>query len=262
MKFGILRQRVTSTQIDDLSRSIAEFETAIGGIPKKSSIGHQCLINPKGSQAYNSAAQLLSWFWRSGLNEEFEARTRQTPVLLAQFCTIRRHLAGRRATHVDWHFDASFVGFGGTFLVFWVPLDPVGEDSPGLDFYFPRGQYRLGDIADKWRDVPLQDGQRILDDAGISAFFDGKPAQHVQARLDPGDLVFFDETVPHRTQHLNTITRDRTAIEFRVTSLERPVPNHVQFDPDIAALTTRTGEFQIGALREFVSANEGSRPDQ
>jgi hypothetical protein len=241
MQFGILRQRADQAQMADLSSALNDYEAAVGGITEKSSIGSVFATASPDSAEYAAAFRLLGWFWRSGLSEEFTARFHQAPVLLPLFCSIRRHTAGSRASHVNWHFDANFVGFGGSFLVFWVPLDPVGEESPGLDFYFPQGQFRMSDIAERWNRVPFVDGKRTLDDAGIAAFFGGPPGRRMHTVLNPGDLAVFDAVVPHRTQHLPSITHDRTAIEFRVTSAEAPIPNHVRFEPDVAMAMTGDG---------------------
>lgn len=241
MKCDLLRQKLSADLVERLREAINSFELAQGGLNGKATVGRPLLEAVPGSPEYNSAFDLISWFWDSGLDGEFEARYGNPPVLLTPFCTIRRHLATERTTHVDWHLDANFVGFGGDFAVFWVPVDPVGKDRPGLDFYIPKGQYQLSEVSQRWNSLPIVDGGRTLDDAGIETFFGSVPARRASPELNPGDVLLFNELVPHRTQRMEAITRDRTAIEFRVTSRQRPVPRHPVFGARLVA-TKAPGE--------------------
>lgn len=253
MQFDLLRQKLTANLVEDLKIATAAFELAQGELTGKASVGEALRDLTPTSSRHRSALNLLSWFWHSGLAQEFEDRFGNPPLLLTTFCTIRRHLAAERSTHVNWHLDANFVGFGGDFAVFWVPLDPVGTHSPGLDFYFPEGRYRIGEIGRKWMDVPIIDGRRTLDDAGIKALFDNAPARRMTPKMLPGDVLLFDEIVPHRTQYMDRINQDRTAVEFRVTSVERPVPRHVAFGSHFGATKRPSEDIRLTPLETLLS---------
>ena len=124
------------------------------------------------------------------------------PALSLEKWTLRRVPP---TTNSSWHQDGAFLGEGVGTLNMWVALSECGESASGLDL-----------VARRF--------DRIVPTGTDGAYFDWdvSPAEVERARGDspivspvfaPGDAVFFDHFLLHRTGLAPNMTRDRYALE-------------------------------------------------
>jgi ectoine hydroxylase-related dioxygenase (phytanoyl-CoA dioxygenase family) len=115
---------------------------------------------------------------------------------------FRRHTGV--AKKVPWHIDADAAHLlRENCINIWLPLDPVGIDSPSLDVIY--GSHRA------MRKIPkLSNDHRYRDDD--FALKIGEPST---PQLLPGDALVFDQFILHRTQCVGSQQTIRTACEFR-----------------------------------------------
>ncbi len=113
---------------------------------------------------------------------------------------FRKHLDAKK--FVPWHTDADAAEILGrrAFNV-WLPLDPVGDAAPSLDFV--PGSHR------QMINVPCHEGY-IRSDEWVMAHFG---ADHWCPYAKPGDAIIFDQNTLHRTQR--DCGSARTSCEFR-----------------------------------------------
>lgn len=85
-------------------------------------------------------------------------------------------------------------------LTVWMPLDPCGEDAPGLEF------------VTRPLDTLLHFAE--LNDAGLRARFDAE--EFWAPVLAPGDALLFGCGTLHRTHYRAGMRQPRTSIEYRL----------------------------------------------
>jgi hypothetical protein len=115
---------------------------------------------------------------------------------------FRRHVGvGKK---VPWHVDADAAHLVRESCInIWLPLDPVGIDSPSLDVIYG-SQWAMREIPKSRNEYPYRD-----DDFALKI---GKPST---PQLLPGDALVFDQFILHRTQCVGSPQTIRTACEFR-----------------------------------------------
>jgi hypothetical protein len=201
--------------------------------------------------------RLLLWFWNTPLPGIFQAMHGTAPALQLDFLSVRRHDPGNRESHVAWHADANFTaGPGaGPLMTCWVPLNPVGEDAPGLDFCVPLRKPSGAVLHERWLQVMKRSADGSFTDEGLDEIYGTGNYRIESHRLDPGDCHVFDRYMIHRTQRLETVTRARYAVEFRVVSRSVPARSVsanpgaalcVQ-DPETGGLTILTAQQLYGS---------------
>lgn len=137
-------------------------------------------------------AELLHTFHALGLDALIASYLGERPVLAAKKCTLRRIDPGDWKVAVsNWHQDGAFLGEGIRTVNVWVALSRCGRDAPGLEI------------------LPLR-LDRLLPRGGPGADFDWTVSRDVIARelpgipiweplFEPGDVLFFDDWLLHRT---------------------------------------------------------------
>jgi hypothetical protein len=105
----------------------------------------------------------------------------------------------------NWHQDGAFLGQGIRTVNFWLTLSHCGDTAPGLDIV-PR---RMEEILPTGTDGALVDWsvgeglvQKVAEQTPIA-----RPV------FEPGDALFFDERLLHRTAVSDAMTHERYAIE-------------------------------------------------
>jgi hypothetical protein len=129
------------------------------------------------------------------------------------------------------HQDGNFTGSMdiGRSVQFWVPLDPCGEDAPGMEFV-PVG---LSGI--------LPHGDTInVSPSALSMF---SPEARFRPVFSPGDVMVFNSETLHGTWSRPEMTKERFNLEFRVFgagNVDAPLLNEGEtrfFAPQIPAPT-------------------------
>ena len=135
------------------------------------------------------------------------------PALVAEYLGIRPALSLEKwtlrrvppTTNSSWHQDGAFLGEGVGTLNLWIALSDCGESASGLDI-----------VAKRF--------DRIVPTGTEGAYFDWdvSPAEVETSRgsspvvspvFQPGDAVFFDHFLLHRTGLAPHMTHDRYALE-------------------------------------------------
>lgn len=125
----------------------------------------------------------------------------EAPLVTAQKTTLRKaepQVAG------GWHQDGKFMGEVSA-LNLWVALSRCGDESPGLDIVPRRFEQHVTAFTDE---APLdyvvsqRVAEEVAGDAGI-----------LRPVFDPGDAVFFDELLLHKTGSDPSMPKPRFAIE-------------------------------------------------
>jgi hypothetical protein len=195
--------------------------------------------------------EVLKWFWASPFPTFFKALYDHEPALMIDFLTVRHHEIGSDTSHVEWHADANFGGMNGPVMVCWVPLDPVGETSPALEFCLPNRKVDEDILRRGWSDVLTTGRNRTVSDGELDRLY-GIGNHRVEAHaLRVGDCYVFDRYTVHRTQKLARTTRDRYAIEFRIAS--RTLPPRTDSFINSMILSTRD------AARNSIDIVDGKR---
>jgi hypothetical protein len=119
---------------------------------------------------------------------------------------------GKSASHrvsvkdaIDWHQDGAFLGRDIRAVNLWIALTECGVDSPGLDV-IPR---RLSGIVQTGKNGAAFDWS--VGHEGAMRAAEGRSI--VSPHFKPGDAVFFDQLLLHRTGIGSSMTRERWAIE-------------------------------------------------
>ena len=145
---------------------------------------------------------LLDTLDEAGLGTVIAEYLGERPAMTVDKCTLRRVAPGASA---DWHQDGSFLGSGIRTVNVWLCLSECGRDAPGLDI------------------VPAR-LDRILETGTEGAIFDWAVGPGVVERVaastpvvrpdfEPGDVLFFDDLLLHRTATEPSMARERYAIE-------------------------------------------------
>lgn len=201
--------------------------------------------------------QTVEWFWRSPLPAIVAELVGETPMLLVEFTTIRRHTPGRAGTRVGWHLDANFVGLDNRTITAWLPVDPVGFDAPGLEFAIPQMPVSTGAIERALATAEPNGG--TLTDDQLAATLGGR-FQSWRPRLDPGDILLFDQWTFHRTDP--AVDRaPRTAIEFRMVAPSNPPRRLLSEDWILASVPAADDRWTIDSAvnlcRTYATAHQG-----
>ncbi len=150
-----------------------------------------------------SLAQILSIFEAHGIVPLLEAYFGERPALSVLKTTLRRVPPSQDSS--GWHQDGKFIGTGIRSMNLWLALSDCGADASGLDIV-PR---RFDHIVETGTDDALLSWtagqQAVLDAAG--------PAGIATPTFAPGDALFFDHMLMHRTSLPPGRTRSRYAIE-------------------------------------------------
>ena len=130
----------------------------------------------------------------------------ERPVFSLQKSTLRRALPVVRYT--GWHQDGSFLGDGTRALNVWVACTPCGGDrpAPGLEVV----PARIEDILEAGDD---QGGRASINGYAVHYVAKTLGAPVVRPAFDPGDALFFDERMAHRTYLAEHMTQERLAVE-------------------------------------------------
>lgn len=169
-------------------------------------------------RSFGLLEDVLRWFWSSPFPGLFRSLYEHEPALMIDFLTVRHHAVGSTFSHVAWHADVNFAGAAGPMMVCWVPLDPVGETAPGLEFCQPRHKATQAALHSGWYKVLSRGKNRSLQDEDLASLYGVDNYRTEGHVLDIGDCYVFDRYTVHRTQRMTQATAARYAIEFRVTS--------------------------------------------
>lgn len=175
---------------------------------------------------------LIQLFWKSSLPKMYEQNTGHEPMLILQICTLRHQKTVQDINYVPWHLDANFYGFEPPLWTIWVPFTRAGADAPGLEFALPSGGavFDAQHAINYWRSRPFgSDGSRVIQNDDLLEFYGGAEFDVVTKFVKPGDAFVFDQFVLHRTQMLLGATKERLAIEYRVSSAT-VFPPELEFD--------------------------------
>jgi len=124
-------------------------------------------------------------------------------ALSAEKCTLRR--VDSTPTGAQWHQDGAFMGQGIRTVNAWLSLSHCGVDAPGLDIIPRRVDHVLptgGD--DSIFDWALSEKTIARAVPGVSVW---------RPRFEPGDVLFMDELLVHRTAAEAHMPNLRYAIE-------------------------------------------------
>ena len=151
------------------------------------------------------AESLIEWYDSLGLRDFLEGYLGEPPCLSALKWVLRR--SKLPISPDGWHQDGAFMGSDINSLNLWIPLDVCGgkTGAPGLDIIPKRfdGIINPGeaDAALNWSTG--NDTIRGLHE-------DCAPTS---PEFNPGDVIFFDHFLLHRTQYGENFDRTRYAIE-------------------------------------------------
>jgi hypothetical protein len=110
--------------------------------------------------------------------------------------------------YTGWHQDGSFLGEGTRALNIWISLTACGGDrpAPGLEIVPAR-------IEDLLEAGDEQGGRAAINGFGVHYVAKSLGAPVVRPEFDPGDALFFDERMAHRTYLADHMTEERLAVE-------------------------------------------------
>ena len=130
----------------------------------------------------------------------------ERPVFSLQKSTLRR--ARPVVRYTGWHQDGSFLGEGTRALNIWIAFTPCGGDrpAPGLEIV----PARIEDLLEAGDD---QGGRAAINGFGVHYVAKNLGAPVVRPEFEPGDALFFDERMAHRTYLAEHMTDERLAVE-------------------------------------------------
>lgn len=130
----------------------------------------------------------------------------ERPVFSLQKSTLRR--ARPVVRYTGWHQDGSFLGDGTRALNIWIAGTACGGDrpAPGLEVV----PARIEELIDAGDD---QGGRAAIDGYAVHYVAKTLGAPVVRPEFDPGDALFFDERMAHRTYLAEHMTEERLAVE-------------------------------------------------
>lgn len=149
-----------------------------------------------------AAGFILDMFESTGVSKQVKDYLGETPALSLEKWTLRRVPP---STNSSWHQDGAFLGADVHTLNLWIALSDCGESASGLDI-----------VGKRFDD--------IVPTGTPGAYFDWDVAPDVVERergdspvvspvFEPGDAVFFDQFLLHRTGTKPGMTQDRYALE-------------------------------------------------
>jgi len=168
-------------------------------------------------------------------------------AFLVDNCSLRFHESGNDESRLRFHFDADFIGTTHLAVNVWVPLDPVGETSPGLTFLDPEvdgrplvqiWQSKMRLAEDPSRPMHMVRFRDDFIDSALSAV-SGKTL--LTPVLAPGDAVLFNQFVLHSTQKMAGPHARRRSYEFRVAAAGAIPTFYANFEKPVQHWSWRDG---------------------
>lgn len=172
----------------------------------------------------------------------------QDYVFMVTHWSIRHQSVDQSDQALDLHVDGSFLGSDHQALNFWVTLDDVGREAPGLTFL------NDPDMADhiwkRFRDQQKAKSGQMIDPNILSGHLHrdlGAQLEEslVTPRIKGGEALLFDNSTLHATQDMSASTRDRVSIEFRVCGRSRIPASYRDRQRPIAVIEERDGLFRF-----------------
>lgn len=151
------------------------------------------------------AESLIEWYDSLNLADFLESYLGEPPCLSALKWVLRRSKLPISAD--GWHQDGAFMGSDINSLNLWIPLNTCGgkTGAPGLDIIPKRFKEIINpgeaDAALNW-----STGNDTI--SGLE-----EDCAPVSPEFNPGDVIFFDHFLLHRTQYGEDFGRTRYAIE-------------------------------------------------
>jgi Phytanoyl-CoA dioxygenase (PhyH) len=146
-------------------------------------------------------AEMIELFRRNGITQLVAGYLGEEPLLSLQKTTLRKaepDVAGA------WHQDGSFMGDVRA-LNLWLSLSRCGDRSPGLDIVPRRLDHHVQQQTDEAL-LTIQVSQRMAEEAAGDR-------EIVRPVFEPGDALFFDEMLLHKTGSDPAMPKPRFAIE-------------------------------------------------
>lgn len=169
-------------------------------------------------------------------------------VFMVHHCSVRHQRVEQGGQALGFHVDGTFLGSDHQALNFWVPLDDVGGEAPGLTFLNnPAVSERV------WEQFQAQQKARSAEQIDPNTM-----SRHLQRdlgaklhgalftpRIRGGDALLFDNSTLHATQDMTGCSRDRVSIEFRVCGRTRIPEAYVVRGRDIASVEEVNGRLNV-----------------
>jgi len=150
--------------------------------------------------------EFLETIYALGLDELIRRHIGEHIALSAEKCTLRR--VDSTPTEAYWHQDGAFMGEGIRTVNAWFALSRCGTDAPGLDIVprrlpglLPQGGVQKGVELLPWAVAPDTVAREL---PGVAIW---------RPQFEPGDVLFMDELLLHRTAAEEHMPRVRYAIE-------------------------------------------------
>jgi hypothetical protein len=150
--------------------------------------------------------EFLETVYDLGIDRLISTHLGERIALSAEKCTLRR--VDSTPTEAYWHQDGAFMGEGIRTVNAWFSLSRCGSDAPGLDIV-PRRLPGLLPQGGKQKGVEMLHWAVSPDT--IARELPGVPIWRPQ--FEPGDVLFMDELLLHRTAAEAHMPRVRYAIE-------------------------------------------------
>lgn len=201
---GLLAEDAVARFCDHIERSFAARQRVADGAPlasaapwfvpfapgqaKADGFGHQAFIRVVDSPP--ALCDLVEVFSAAGVTDAVTDYFMERPAMIANKWVLRRSPTGKIGT--DFHQDGAFLGEGIRTVDCWISLSHCGPGTgrPGIDLV-PR---RFDSILPSGDDAAF--GWSLTEHALRSAAPGVETASPV---FRPGDALFFDERLPHRT---------------------------------------------------------------
>ena len=151
------------------------------------------------------AESLIEWYDPLNLRDFLESYLGEPPCLSALKWVLRRSKLPISAD--GWHQDGAFMGSYINSLNLWVPLDTCGgkTGAPGLDI-IPKRFKEIVNPGEADAALNWSTGNDTI--SGLE-----EDCAPVSPEFNPGDVIFFDHFLLHRTQYGEDFGRTRYAIE-------------------------------------------------
>jgi len=151
------------------------------------------------------AESLIEWYDSLNLRDFLESYLGEPPCLSALKWVLRRSKLPISAD--GWHQDGAFMGSYINSLNLWVPLDTCGgkTGAPGLDI-IPKRFKEIVNPGEADAALNWSTGNDTI--SGLE-----EDCAPVSPEFNPGDVIFFDHFLLHRTQYGEDFGRTRYAIE-------------------------------------------------
>ncbi len=178
----------SSSAIDQEIAASREFTLDGGGV-----------LTPDSPRALS---ELIAVLHRCGAVSAVADYLGEEPFLSVRKSTLRRVPAD---SGTGWHQDGAFLGLGIRSVNCWLSLSDCGVDAPGLEI-FPRRAAGLFETGTRGSYFDWAVGDGVVQDAA-------RETPTVSPVFAPGDALFFDHLLLHRTGVRPGMTRERLAIE-------------------------------------------------